>query len=202
MNTAATIATTIATRMTITLRRDLGGRKAAVNRSLLPVMESCSPGFADSRWIWSKEIVSFSDDAISDEISRHGFTSLLRCWGKSYWREKIARQIIPFIRSFSLWSWKVNTATIAILKVCSSRWLEFQFRNCWWFSHAWYFMHKRDLNLDCSSHMLLLGIFQYDRHSFLFLFQRKLLVSSFSCLSFFPRRRRSAEESIGKTVND
>ena len=71
MNTAATIATTIATRMTITLRRDLGGRMAAVNRSLLPVMESCSPGFAGSRWIWPKEIVSFSDDAISDEISRH-----------------------------------------------------------------------------------------------------------------------------------
>ena len=75
MNTAtmiAEIATEIATRMTITLRRDLGGRMAAVNRSLLPVMESCSPGFAGSRWIWSKEIVSFSDDAISDEISRHG----------------------------------------------------------------------------------------------------------------------------------
>ena len=71
MNTAATIATTIATRMTITLRRDLGGRMAAVNRSLLPVMEICSPGFAGSRWIWPKEIVSFSDDAISDEISRH-----------------------------------------------------------------------------------------------------------------------------------
>ena len=47
----ATIATAIATRMTITLRRDLGGRMAAVNRSLLPVMESCSPGFAGSRWI-------------------------------------------------------------------------------------------------------------------------------------------------------
>ena len=127
-----------------------------------------------------------------------GFTSLLRCWEKSYRREKITRQIIPFIRSFSLWSWKGNTATFAILKVCSSRWLEFQFRNCWWFSHAWYFMHKRDLNLDCSSHMLLLGIFQYDRNSFLILFQRKLLVSSFSFLSFFPRRMRSAEESISK----
>ena len=163
-------------------------------------MESCSPGFAGSRWIWSKEIVSFSDDAISDEISRHGcriyFT--LKMLRKSYRREKITRQIIPFIRSFSLWSWKGNTATFAILKVCSSRWLEFQFRNCWWFSHAWYFMHKRDLNLDCSSHMLLLGIFQYDRNSFLILFQRKLLVSSFSFLSFFPRRMRSAEESISK----
>ena len=73
MNTAAMIAeiaTAIATRMTITLRRDLEERLAAVNRSLLPVMESCSPRFAGFGWIWSKEIVSFSDDVISDEISR------------------------------------------------------------------------------------------------------------------------------------
>ena len=35
----------------IFIMRDLGGRMAAVNRSLLPVMESCSPGFAGSRWI-------------------------------------------------------------------------------------------------------------------------------------------------------
>ena len=54
MNTAAMIAeiaTAIATRMTITLRRDLEERSAAVNRSLLPVMESCSPRFADFGWI-------------------------------------------------------------------------------------------------------------------------------------------------------
>ena len=56
----------------IFIMRDLGGWMAAVNISLLPVMESCSPGFAGSRWIWSKEIVSFSDDDISDEISKHG----------------------------------------------------------------------------------------------------------------------------------
>ena len=75
MNTAAMIAeiaTAIATRMTITLRRDLEERLAAVNRSLLAVMESCSPRFAGFGWIWSKEIVSFSDDVISDEISRRG----------------------------------------------------------------------------------------------------------------------------------
>ena len=48
MSTAAMIAeiaTAIATRMTITLRRDLEERLAAVSRSLLPVMESCSPRF-------------------------------------------------------------------------------------------------------------------------------------------------------------
>ena len=54
MNTAAMIAeiaTAIATRMTITLRRDLEERSAAVSRSLLPVMESCSPRFAGFGWI-------------------------------------------------------------------------------------------------------------------------------------------------------
>ena len=202
MNTAATIATTIATRMTITLRRDLGGRKAAVNRSLLPIMESCSPGFAGSRWIWSKEIVSFSDDAISDEISRHGFTSLLRCCGKSYWREKIARQIIPFIQSFSLWSWKVNTATIAILKVCSSRWLEFQFRNCWWFSHAWYFMHKRDLNLDCSSHMLLLSISNTIGTCFFSFSRENCWLAVFLVFPFSQEGGGAQKNVLAKTVND
>ena len=75
MNTAAMIAeiaTAIATRMTITLRWDLQERSAAVNRSLLPVMESCSPRLAGFGWIWPKEIVSFSDDSISNEISRRG----------------------------------------------------------------------------------------------------------------------------------
>ena len=54
MNTAAMIAeiaTAIATRMTITLRRDLEERLAAVSRSLLPEMESCSPRFAGFGWI-------------------------------------------------------------------------------------------------------------------------------------------------------
>ena len=66
LNTPATnveISTAIATIMTKSLRRDLGERLAAVNRSLLPLIESCSPRFASSRWIWSKEIASFSDDA-------------------------------------------------------------------------------------------------------------------------------------------
>ena len=63
MNTAAMIAeiaTAIATRMTITLRRDLEERLTAVSRSLFPVMESCSPSFAGFGWI----------RAISDKISR------------------------------------------------------------------------------------------------------------------------------------
>ena len=54
MNTAAMIAeiaTAIATRMTITLRQDLEERLAAVSRSLLPVMESCSPRFSGFGWI-------------------------------------------------------------------------------------------------------------------------------------------------------
>ena len=54
MNTAAMIAeiaTAIETRMTITLRRDLEERLAAVNRSLLVVMESCTPRFAGFGWI-------------------------------------------------------------------------------------------------------------------------------------------------------
>ena len=58
LNTPATnveISTAIATIMTKSLRRDLGERLAAVNRSLLPLIESCSPRFASSRWIWFKE---------------------------------------------------------------------------------------------------------------------------------------------------
>ena len=146
----AEIATAIATRMTITLRRDLEERLAAVSRSLLPVMESCSPRFAGFGWIWSKEIVSFSDDVILDEISRRGcriyFTlNLLR--NKVTCMKKIIRQMIPYTPSFSLWPKKVNPASLVILKVCSSAWLSvssFSF-NCWWCSYAWYFLHKRDL---------------------------------------------------------
>lgn len=41
----AEIATAIATRITITPRRDVGGRLAALNRSLLPVMKSHSLTF-------------------------------------------------------------------------------------------------------------------------------------------------------------
>ena len=54
MNTAAMIveiAAAIVTRTTITLRRDLEEQLAAVNRSLLPVMDSCSPRFAGFGWI-------------------------------------------------------------------------------------------------------------------------------------------------------
>ena len=47
----AEIATAIATRMTITLQRDVEEQLAAVNRSLLPVMDSCSPRFAGFGWI-------------------------------------------------------------------------------------------------------------------------------------------------------
>ena len=58
LNTPATnveISTAIATIMTKSLRRNLGERLAAVNRYLLPLIESCSPRFASSRWIWFKE---------------------------------------------------------------------------------------------------------------------------------------------------
>ena len=164
MNTAAMIAeiaTAIATRMTITLRRDLEERLAAVSRSLLPVMESCSPRFAGFGWIWSKEIVSFSDDAISAEISWRGcriyFTlKLLR--NKVTCVKKIIRQMIPYTPSFSLWPKKVNPASLVILKVCSSAWLSVS---------SFSFVTVNDvvmrdiscinvtLNLDCSSHMLL-----------------------------------------------
>ena len=174
MNTAAMIAeiaTAIATRMTITLRRDLEERLAAVNRSLLPVMESCSPRFAGFGWIWSKEIVSFSDDAISAEISwrecRIYFTlKLLR--NKVTCVKKIIRQMIPYTPSFSLWPKKVNPASLVILKVCSSAWLSVS---------SFSFVIVNDvvmrgiscinvtLNLVCSSHMLLLGIFRYIRNS-------------------------------------
>ena len=54
MNTAAMIveiAAAVATRMTITLRLDVEERLAAVNRSLLPVTENCSPRFAGFGWI-------------------------------------------------------------------------------------------------------------------------------------------------------
>ena len=157
----AEIATAIATRMTITLRRDLEERLAAVSRSLLPVMESCSPRFAGFGWIWSKEIVSFSDDAISDEISwrecRIYFTlKLLR--NKVTCVKKIIRQMIPYTPSFSLWPKKVNPASLVILKVCSSAWLSVS---------SFSFVTVNDvvmrdiscinvtLNLDCSNHMLL-----------------------------------------------
>ena len=174
MNTAAMIAeiaTAIATRMTITLRRDLEERLAAVNRSLLPVMESCSTRFAGFGWIWSKEIVSLSDDAISAEISwrecRIYFTlKLLR--NKVTCVKKIIRQMIPYTPSFSLWPKKVNPASLVILKVCSSAWLSVS---------SFSFVIVNDvvmrgiscinvtLNLVCSSHMLLLGIFRYVKNS-------------------------------------
>ena len=134
-------------------------------------MESCSPRFAGFGWIWSKEIVSFSDDVILDEISRRGckiyFTlKLLR--NKVACVKKIIRQMIPYTPSFSLWPKKVNRASLVILKVCSSAWLSVS---------SFSFVTVNDvvmrdilcinvtLNLDCSSHMLLLGIFRYVRNS-------------------------------------
>ena len=175
----AEIATAIATRMTITLRRDLEERLAAVSRSLLPVMESCSPRFAGFGWIWSKEIVSFSDDAISAEISwrecRIYFTlKLLR--NKVTCVKKIIRQMIPYTPSFSLWPKKVNPASLVILKVCSSAWLSvssFSFETVNDIVIRDIFCIKVTLNLDCSSHMLLLGIFQYVRNSVSFPCPRK-----------------------------
>ena len=188
MNTAAVIveiATAIATRMTITLRQDLEERLAAVSRSLLPVMESCSPRFAGFGWIWSKEIVSFSDDAISDEISwrecRIYFTlKLLR--NKVTCVKKIIRQMIPYTPSFSLWPKKVNPASLVILKVCSSAWLSVS---------SFSFVTVNDvvmrdilcinvtLNLDCSSHILLLGIFRYVKNSVSFPCLKKITDGQF-----------------------
>ena len=192
MNTAAMIAeiaTAIATRMTITLRRDLEERLAAVSRSLLPVMESCSPRFAGFGWIWSKEIVSLSDDAISDEISRHEcriYFTLKKLRNKVTSVKTSSRRWFPFMRSLSVWSWKVNTASFLILKVCSPAWLSVS-------SFSFVIVNEavmRDiscinvtLNLDCSSHMLLLGIFQYVRNSVSL--PCPIFPSSFSCLSLF-----------------
>ena len=234
MNTAAMIAeiaTAIATRMTITLRRDLEERLAAVSRSLLPVMESCSPRFAGFGWIWSKEIVSLSDDAISDEISRHEcriYFTLKMLRNKVSSVKTSSRRWFPFLLSLSVWSWKVNTTSFLILKVCSPAWISVS-------SFSFVIINEavmRDiscinvtLTLDCSSHMLLLGIFQYVRNSvslpcpifpssfsylslfffslsFIFLFPLSLFLFSFF-LSFFkyPPLKSSKPRNVDKTLH-
>ena len=203
MNTAAMIAeiaTAIATRMTITLRRDLEERLAAVSRSLLPVMESCSPRFAGFGWIWSKEIVSLSDDAISDEISRHEcrtYFTLKMLRNKVTSVKTSSRRWFPFMLSLSVRSWKVNTTSFLILKVCLPAWLSVS-------SFSFVIVNEavmRDiscinvtLNLDCSSHMLLLGILQYVRNSVSL--PCPIFPSSFSCLSLFFSRFLSFSSSL------
>ena len=77
LNTPATnveISTAIATIMTKSLRRDLGERLAAVNRSLLPLIESCSPRFASSRWIWSKDDArAWMQDLLHSQVAENKF---------------------------------------------------------------------------------------------------------------------------------
>ena len=98
-----------------------------------------------------------------------GFTSLLSCWqNKVTCVKKIIRQMTLYTPSYSLWPKKVNPASRVILKVCSSAWLSVS---------SFSFVTVNDvvmrgiscinvtLNLDCSSHMLLLGIFRYVRNS-------------------------------------
>ena len=108
---------------------------------------------------------------MSYEISRRGcriyFTlKLLR--NKVTCVKKIIRQMIPYTPSYSLWPKKVNPASRVILKVCSSACLSVS---------SFSFVTVNDavmrdiscinvtLNLDCSSHMLLLGVFRYVRKS-------------------------------------
>ena len=203
INTAAMIAeiaTAIATRMTITLRRDLEERLAAVSRSLLPEMESCSPRFAGFGWIWSKEIVSLSDDAISDEISRHEcriYFTLKMLRNKVSSVKTSSRRWFPFLLSLSVWSWKVNTTSFLILKVCSPAWISVS-------SFSFVIINEAvmcdiscinvTLTLDCSSHMLLLGIFQYVRNSVSL--PCPIFPSSFSYLSLFFSRFLSFSSSL------
>ena len=93
--------------------------------------------------------------------------------------------MIPYTPSFSLSPKKVNPASLVILKVCSSAWLSVS---------SFSFVTVNDavmrdilcinvtLNLDCSSHMLLLGIFQYVRNSVSFPCPKKITDEQF----FFP----------------
>ena len=158
MNNAAMIAeiaTAIATRMIITLRRDLEERLAAVSRSLLPVMESCSPRFSGFGWIWSKEIVSFSDDAISDEISWR------EC--RIYFTLKMLRNKVTAVKTSS-GRWFPPLEVLAYnherstqhLSFCSSAWLSVSSFSFVTVNDA--VMHdilciNVTLSLDCLSHM-------------------------------------------------
>ena len=165
-------------------------------------MESCSPRLAGFGWIWPKEIVSFSDDSISNEISRRGcgiYFTLKMLRNKVTCVKKIIRQMIPYTPSFSLWPKKVNPASLVILKVCSSAWLSVS---------SFSFVTVNDvvmrdilcinvtLTLDCSSHMLLLGIFRYVRNSVSFPCPKKITEQFSLPFPFFFSRFLSFSSSL------
>ena len=81
--------------------------------------------------------------------------------------------MIPFIWSFSLWSKKVNLASLVTLKSVRRGGLSFSFVTVDDAVMRDILYINMTLNLECSSNLLLLGIFQYVRHSVSFLVQRK-----------------------------
>ena len=107
--------------------------------------------------------------------------------------------MIPYTPSFSLSPKKVNPASLVILKVCSSAWLSVS---------SFSFVTVNDvvmrdilcinvtLTLDCSSHMLLLGIFRYVRNSVSFPCPKKIPEQFSLPFPFFFSRFLSFSSSL------